>query len=49
MNVLSVANKATHRKQYYKATNYNQRVGSTPANAEGNLMGNYQIRSFRPQ
>lgn len=49
MSVLSVANKAAHRKRYYKATNYDERVGSTPSNGEGNLMGNYEIRSFRKQ
>ncbi|MEI5101732.1 peptidase inhibitor family I36 protein [Streptomyces sp. PmtG] len=48
-NVLSVANKTVHKKQYYKATNYRDRVGSTTAGGEGNLQGNYQIRSFKPQ
>lgn len=48
-NVLSVANSTGHRKQYYKGTNYQDRVGSTPAGGYGNLQGNYQIRSFKPQ
>ncbi|WP_221348101.1 peptidase inhibitor family I36 protein [Streptomyces beigongshangae] len=48
-NVRSVWNKTGHRVQYYTQTNYNSRVGSTPAGNGGNLQGNYQIRSFRPQ
>jgi hypothetical protein len=48
-NVLSVRNETGHRVQYYQRTNYNGRVGSTPARAGGNLQGNYQIRSFKPQ
>ncbi|MFI5617870.1 peptidase inhibitor family I36 protein [Streptomyces sp. NPDC051567] len=48
-NVLSVRNNTGHRVQYYTRTNYNARVGSTPSGQEGNLQGNYQIRSFRPQ
>ncbi|MEU9623525.1 MULTISPECIES: peptidase inhibitor family I36 protein [unclassified Streptomyces] len=48
-NVRSVWNATGHRVQYYKQTNYNGRVGSTPAGNGGNLMGNYQIRSFKPQ
>ncbi|MGW4380402.1 peptidase inhibitor family I36 protein [Kitasatospora sp. NPDC004531] len=48
-NVRSVANKTNHRVQYYTGTNYNNRVGSTGSGGSGNLMGSYQIRSFRPQ
>ncbi|MGW3497442.1 peptidase inhibitor family I36 protein [Streptomyces sp. NPDC001020] len=48
-NVRSLWNGTGHRMQYYTQTNYNHRVGSTPAGAGGNLMGNYQIRSFKPQ
>lgn len=48
-NVRSVWNSTGHRVQYYKSTNYKNRVGSTPAGAGGNLMGTYQIRSFKPQ
>lgn len=48
-NVRSVWNADGHRVQYYTGTNYNQRVGSTPAGQGGNLQGNYQIRSFKPQ
>ncbi|MEV0316958.1 peptidase inhibitor family I36 protein [Streptomyces sp. NPDC050658] len=49
LNVLSVANSTSQRKQYYKGTNYHDRVGSTTAGDAGNLQGNYQIRSFKPQ
>lgn len=42
-------NATGHRVQYYTQTNYNARVGSTPAGNGGNLQGNYQIRSFKPQ
>ncbi|MCX5206111.1 peptidase inhibitor family I36 protein [Streptomyces sp. NBC_00237] len=48
-NVRSVRNSTGHRVQYYTGTNYNSRVGSTPAGQEGNLQGSYQIRSFKPQ
>ncbi|MFD8824973.1 peptidase inhibitor family I36 protein [Streptomyces sp. NPDC059605] len=48
-NVRSVWNATGHRVQYYTRTNYNSRVGSTPAGSGGNLQGNYQIRSFKPQ
>ncbi|MFD4760333.1 peptidase inhibitor family I36 protein [Streptomyces sp. NPDC058439] len=48
-NVRSVWNATGHRVQYYTKTNYNARVGSTPAGNGGNLQGNYQIRSFKPQ
>jgi hypothetical protein len=48
-NVLSVWNGTGHRVQYYTQTNFNNRVGSTAAGHGGNLMGNYQIRSFRKQ
>ncbi|MGX1854406.1 peptidase inhibitor family I36 protein [Streptomyces sp. NPDC055299] len=48
-NVRSVWNRTGHRVQYYTQTNYHGRVGSTPANAGGNLQGSYQIRSFQPQ
>ncbi|MCN9241140.1 peptidase inhibitor family I36 protein [Streptomyces sp. RY43-2] len=48
-NVRSLWNGTGHRVQYYTGTNYNHRVGSTPAGHGGNLQGNYQIRSFRPQ
>ncbi len=48
-NVLSVRNRTPHRVQYYKQTNYNARVGSTTSGNRGNLQGNYQIRSFKPQ
>ncbi|GHA94221.1 peptidase inhibitor family I36 protein [Streptomyces clavifer] len=48
-NVLSVWNKTEHRVQYYTQTNFNSRVGSTRAGQGGNLQGNYQIRSFKPQ
>jgi len=48
-NVLSVWNKTEHRVQYYTQTNFNSRVGSTLAGQGGNLQGNYQIRSFKPQ
>jgi hypothetical protein len=48
-NVRSVWNGTGHRVQYYTHTNYNSRVGSTPAVAGGNLQGSYQIRSFKPQ
>ncbi|MEV5197674.1 peptidase inhibitor family I36 protein [Streptomyces sp. NPDC053720] len=48
-NVRSVWNATGHRVQYYTQTNYNSRVGSTPAGNGGNLQGNYQIRSFKPQ
>ncbi|WP_324785974.1 peptidase inhibitor family I36 protein [Streptomyces sp. H51] len=47
--VLSVWNGTGHRVQYYKQTNYNARVGSTPAGRGGNLQGSYQIRSFKKQ
>ncbi|KRV48163.1 peptidase inhibitor [Wenjunlia vitaminophila] len=48
-NVRSVWNGTGHRKQYYKSTNYHDRVGSTRAGTGGNLQGSYQIRSFKPQ
>ncbi|NSC20057.1 peptidase inhibitor [Streptomyces albus subsp. chlorinus] len=48
-NVRSVWNGTGHRVQYYTQTNYHNRVGSTPAGKGGNLQGNYQIRSFKPQ
>ncbi|MEV6164676.1 peptidase inhibitor family I36 protein [Streptomyces sp. NPDC052052] len=48
-NVRSVWNSTKHRVQYYTQTNYHARVGSTPAGGGGNLQGNYQIRSFKPQ
>ncbi|MEU6443567.1 peptidase inhibitor family I36 protein [Streptomyces sp. NPDC047046] len=48
-NVRSVFNRTGHRVQYYTQTNYKHRVGSTPKNGKGNLQGNYQIRSFKPQ
>ncbi|MFE7314768.1 peptidase inhibitor family I36 protein [Streptomyces sp. NPDC057555] len=48
-NVRSVWNRTGHRVQYYTQTNYHHRVGSTQAGARGNLQGNYQIRSFKPQ
>jgi hypothetical protein len=48
-NVRSVRNDTGHRVQYYTRTNYHGRVGSTPSHAGGNLQGNYQIRSFKPQ
>ncbi|MER5553586.1 peptidase inhibitor family I36 protein [Streptomyces sp. NPDC002793] len=48
-NVLSVWNKTEHRVQYYTGTNFKSRVGSTLAGQGGNLQGNYQIRSFKPQ
>ncbi|MFD7336099.1 peptidase inhibitor family I36 protein [Streptomyces violascens] len=48
-NVRSVWNKTGHRVQYYTQTNYHARVGSTQAGQGGNLQGNYQIRSFKPQ
>ncbi|MFJ5225009.1 peptidase inhibitor family I36 protein [Streptomyces sp. NPDC088400] len=48
-NVRSVWNATGHRVQYYTQTNYHSRVGSTPAGQGGNLQGNYQIRSFKPQ
>ncbi|MFF1459740.1 peptidase inhibitor family I36 protein [Streptomyces sp. NPDC058330] len=48
-NVRSVWNGTGHRVQYYTATNYNSRIGSTTAVSGGNLQGNYQIRSFKPQ
>ncbi|MFF1498812.1 peptidase inhibitor family I36 protein [Streptomyces sp. NPDC058316] len=48
-NVRSVWNGTGHRVQYYTKTNYNSRVGSTPAGSGGNLQGSYQIRSFKPQ
>ncbi|KUL36825.1 peptidase inhibitor [Streptomyces sp. NRRL F-4489] len=48
-NVRSLWNGTGHRVQYYTQTNYHGRVGSTHAGAGGNLQGNYQIRSFRPQ
>ncbi|MEU1125393.1 peptidase inhibitor family I36 protein [Streptomyces sp. NPDC005899] len=48
-NVRSVWNATGHRVQYYTQTNYNARVGSTPSGQGGNLQGNYQIRSFKPQ
>ncbi|MFF2962281.1 peptidase inhibitor family I36 protein [Streptomyces sp. NPDC057963] len=48
-NVRSVWNATGHRVQYYTQTNYNARVGSTAAGKGGNLQGNYQIRSFKPQ
>ncbi|MFE4794435.1 peptidase inhibitor family I36 protein [Streptomyces sp. NPDC057908] len=48
-NVRSVWNATGHRVQYYTQTNYNARVGSTPAGSGGNLQGSYQIRSFKPQ
>ncbi|WP_181793170.1 peptidase inhibitor family I36 protein [Streptomyces sp. WELS2] len=47
--VLSVWNGTGHRVQYYKQTNFNGRVGSTAAGHGGNLMGTYQIRSFKKQ
>ncbi|MEV7087841.1 peptidase inhibitor family I36 protein [Streptomyces sp. NPDC093085] len=48
-NVKSVFNKTKHRVQYYTQTNYKNRVGSTASGKGGNLQGNYQIRSFKPQ
>ncbi|MBB5895678.1 peptidase inhibitor family I36 protein [Kutzneria kofuensis] len=48
-NVRSVWNGTGHRVQYYTGNNYHNRIGSTLAHAGGNLQGNYQIRSFRPQ
>ncbi|MEW1719572.1 peptidase inhibitor family I36 protein [Streptomyces sp. NPDC093109] len=48
-NVKSVWNGTDHRVQYYTQTNYNSRVGSTTSVNGGNLQGNYQIRSFKPQ
>ncbi|AKN74988.1 MULTISPECIES: peptidase inhibitor family I36 protein [Streptomyces] len=48
-NVLSVWNGTGHRVQYYTQTNFNARVGSTPAGSGGNLQGSYQIRSFKKQ
>jgi hypothetical protein len=48
-NVRSVWNRTGHRVQYYTGTNYNGRVGSTASGKGGNLQGNYQIRSFKPQ
>ncbi|MFF2808090.1 peptidase inhibitor family I36 protein [Streptomyces sp. NPDC058000] len=47
--VRSVWNGTGHRVQYYTQTNYHGRVGSTRAGSGGNLQGNYQIRSFKPQ
>ncbi|MET8557242.1 peptidase inhibitor family I36 protein [Streptomyces sp. NPDC004959] len=47
--VRSLYNRTGHRVQYYTQTNYKHRVGSTPKNGKGNLQGNYQIRSFKPQ
>ncbi|MFJ7590205.1 peptidase inhibitor family I36 protein [Streptomyces sp. NPDC097617] len=49
INVRSVWNGKNNRVQYYTQTNYNSRVGSTPGGQGGNLMGNYQIRSFKKQ
>ena len=48
-NVRSLWNGTGHRVQYYTQTNYHARVGSTRPGAGGNLQGNYQIRSFKPQ
>ena len=48
-NVGSVWNGTGHRVQYYTQTNFHNRVGSTKPGAGGNLMGSYQIRSFKPQ
>jgi peptidase inhibitor family I36 len=48
-NVRSLWNGTGHRVQYYTHTNYQSRVGSTPAGAGGNLQGSYQIRSFKRQ
>lgn len=48
-NVRSVWNNSNHRVQYYAETNFMSRVGSTTSGAGGNLQGNYQIRSFKPQ
>ncbi|AIA08312.1 peptidase inhibitor family I36 protein [Streptomyces noursei] len=48
-HVRSLWNGTGHRVQYYTQTNYHGRVGSTKAGAGGNLQGNYQIRSFKPQ
>ncbi|WP_367129118.1 peptidase inhibitor family I36 protein [Saccharothrix sp. HUAS TT1] len=48
-HVRSVWNNNSHRVQYYKSTNHNDRVGSTGSLAGGNLQGNYQILSFKPQ
>ncbi|MEZ0092521.1 peptidase inhibitor family I36 protein [Streptacidiphilus sp. EB129] len=48
-HVRSVWNGTGHRVQYYTQTNYHARIGSTHAGAGGNLQGNYQIRSFKPQ
>ncbi|WP_406308031.1 peptidase inhibitor family I36 protein [Streptomyces griseoaurantiacus] len=48
-NVRSLWNNTGHRVQYYTHTNYHSRVGSTLAHTGGNLQGNYQIRSFKPQ
>ena len=49
--VRSVYNRTEHRVQYYTKTNFNKdaRVGSTPPDGYGNLQGDYQIRSFKPQ
>ncbi|MDH6580262.1 peptidase inhibitor family I36 protein [Kitasatospora sp. MAP5-34] len=47
--VRSVWNGTGHRVQYYTQTNYHARVGSTRPGHGGNLMGSYQIRSFKPQ
>ncbi|MEV7677168.1 peptidase inhibitor family I36 protein [Streptomyces sp. NPDC088341] len=46
-NVRSVWNGTGGKVTYYTQTNYNARVGSTPAGQGGNLQGNYQIRSFK--
>ncbi|MFF2653729.1 peptidase inhibitor family I36 protein [Streptomyces sp. NPDC058045] len=47
--VKSVWNGTGKRKQFYTSTNYHHRIGSTRAGSGGNLQGNYQIRSFKPQ
>jgi Peptidase inhibitor family I36 len=45
----SVFNRTNHRVQYYKQTNFQNRVGSTAAGARGSLQGTYTIWSFQPQ
>ncbi|WP_087882413.1 peptidase inhibitor family I36 protein [Streptomyces alboflavus] len=46
-NVRSVYNNSTFGKvTFYTSTNFNNRVGSTPPQAGGNLTGTYRIRSL---
>lgn len=48
-NVCSVSNRTSRRVQYYKAANYQRRVGSTLPGVAGNLACTYKLRSHKCQ